>query len=72
MAEGMEKKVKAFRQRGTGGDALFIKINHELNQVLIEEECKGLADVEAGRVRLGGAEASRSRCATGAEGCSAM
>ena len=46
-AEGMAAKVKAFRQRGSGGDTLFIKINHEANEVYLEEECKGMPSLEA-------------------------
>ena len=30
---GMEGRVKKFRQRGTGGDALFIRIDHEKNEL---------------------------------------
>jgi len=45
--EGMEAKVKAFRQRGTGGDAIIMRIDHEQGMVLIQEEFKKLDDVEA-------------------------
>jgi len=45
--EGMEKKVKAFRQRGTGGDALIIKIDHAANELRIDEQFKGLGSAEA-------------------------
>ena len=45
--EGMEAKVKAFQQRGRGGDAMIIKIDHDKNELQIEEHKKGLASVEA-------------------------
>ena len=45
--EGMEGKIKTFRQRGQGGDAMVIKIDHENNKLLIEEHRKGLPDLEA-------------------------
>jgi len=45
--EGMEKKIKTFRQRGNGGDAFIIKIDHENNTLRIEEEFKKLESVEA-------------------------
>ena len=39
--EGMEAKIKAFRQRGRGGDAMIIAIDHEENTLTIEETLKG-------------------------------
>ena len=45
--DGMEAKVKAFRQRGQGGDAIIMRIDHERGLVLIDEQCKGLPNVEA-------------------------
>ena len=42
----MEAKVKTFQQRGKGGDAMIIKIDHSANEVQIEEEKKGLASIE--------------------------
>ena len=45
--EGMEAKIKTFRQRGQGGDAMVIKIDHEANEVRIEENRKALQDLEA-------------------------
>ena len=43
----MERAIKTFRQRGTGGDAIIMRIDHEGGQILIDEYCKGLAGVEA-------------------------
>jgi len=43
---GMEAKIKAFRQRGQGGDALIIRIDHNANELKIEEQFKGLASCE--------------------------
>jgi len=48
---GMEGKVKAFRQRGQGGDALIIKIDHEQGLMQIEETFKG-STIEAIAERL--------------------
>lgn len=45
--EGMEKKIKTFRQRGNGGDAFVIKIDHDNNMLRIEEEFKKLESIEA-------------------------
>ena len=45
--EGMEKKIQTFRQRGNGGDAFVIKIDHEHNMLRIEEEYKKLPSLEA-------------------------
>ena len=44
---GMEAKIKTFRQRGQGGDAIIMRIDHEQGQLLIHEQCKALAGVEA-------------------------
>ena len=44
---GMEQKVKTFRQRGTGGDAIIMRIDHEGGKIVIDESFKGLAGVEA-------------------------
>ena len=44
---GMEAKVKAFRQRGTGGDCIIMRIDHEEGLLLIDEQCKALPDLEA-------------------------
>uniref|UniRef100_A0A7S3AKH9 ADF-H domain-containing protein n=1 Tax=Haptolina ericina TaxID=156174 RepID=A0A7S3AKH9_9EUKA len=41
LADGMGAKIKKFRQRGTGGDAFLIKIEHEHNELRIEEEFHG-------------------------------
>jgi hypothetical protein len=57
-AEGMEKKVKLFRQRGRGGDGFLIRIDHQRNEVCIEEEFKSLASLEELVERLEDAEAS--------------
>ena len=43
----MEKKVKAFRQRGRGGDALLIKIDHDANKIVIDEQHKELPNLDA-------------------------
>lgn len=37
---GMEAKVKAFRQRGTGGDAIIMRIDHEQGMLLIDEQVR--------------------------------
>jgi DNA repair exonuclease SbcCD ATPase subunit len=42
-AEGMDQRLKKFRQRGTGGDTLFIRIHHDANELQIEEDCPGLS-----------------------------
>ena len=47
LEEGMDKKLKAFRQRGQGGDALIIRIDHDANELKIDEEFKGLPSCEA-------------------------
>jgi hypothetical protein len=47
MEEGMASKVKVFRQRGQGGDAMIIQIDHAANQIQIEEQFKALPSVEA-------------------------
>jgi len=44
--EGMEAKVKAFRQRGGGGDAMLIKIDHAKDELQIEEHRKAMLDLE--------------------------
>jgi len=43
LQDGMGAKVKKFRQRGTGGDALIIKIEHDLNELQIEHEMTGIS-----------------------------
>jgi len=43
---GMPAKIKAFRQRGTGGDTLIIRIDHERNMLLLEQSIKGVANLE--------------------------
>ena len=53
---GMEAKVKAFRQRGQGGDALLMRIDHDAGMVLIDEACKQLPGVEALAEKLEDAE----------------
>ena len=45
--DGMEAKVKAFRQRGQGGDCIIMRIDHEEGLLLIDEYCKGLPNLEA-------------------------
>ena len=47
----MEKAVKVFRQRGSGGDALVVKIDHELDELQIEANIKG-TNVEAMAERM--------------------
>jgi len=54
--EGMEAKVKAFRQRGQGGDALLMRIDHDAGVLLIDEACKQLPSVEALAEKLEDAE----------------
>ena len=44
---GMEAKVKAFRQRGQGGDCIIMRIDHDQGLLLIDEQCKGLPSLEA-------------------------
>lgn len=44
---GMEAKVKAFRQRGQGGDCIIMRIDHGQDMVLIDEQCKALPSLEA-------------------------
>ena len=34
---GMEQKIKVFRQRGNGGDAIIMRIDHENGLLLIDE-----------------------------------
>lgn len=41
--EGMEKRVRMFRQIGTSGDTLIIKLDKELNMLQIEESIKGIS-----------------------------
>jgi len=41
MEGGMGAKIKRFRQRGSGGDALIVKIEHELNELQVEHEFTG-------------------------------
>ena len=38
---GMETVLKEFRQRGAGGDTLFIQIDHTANELQIEEHARG-------------------------------
>lgn len=40
--DGMEKRMKAFRQRGGRGDTLIIKIDHENNMLHVEQSIKGM------------------------------
>lgn len=40
--DGMEKRVKAFRQRGGRGDTLVIKIDHANNMLQVEQSVKGM------------------------------
>ena len=37
----MEKVIKNFRQRGTGGDALLVKIEHAQDELQIEDHVRG-------------------------------
>ena len=39
--DGMEKKVKTFRQRGTSGDAMLFEIDHEQNIIRVVDSMKG-------------------------------
>lgn len=48
---GMEKVIKTFRQRGTGGDALLVKIDHGKDELQLEENLHGTT-VEALAERL--------------------
>jgi len=48
---GMERAIKTFRQRGTGGDALVVKIDHEQDELQLEENLRGTT-VEAMAERL--------------------
>ena len=58
--EGMEKAVKTFRQRGTGGDALLIKIDHEADLLRVDEQFKGKSVEDMGEYLQ---EQSRPQCA---------
>lgn len=58
--EGMEKAVKTFRQRGTGGDALLIKIDHEADLLRIDEQFKGKSVEDMGEYLQ---EQSQPQCA---------
>ena len=42
----MEGKIKAFRQRGQGGDCIIMRIDHNAGLLLIHEQCKGLPSLE--------------------------
>lgn len=39
-AEGMEKTIKTFRQRGGGGDTLVLRIEHERDMIEFDEQLK--------------------------------
>ena len=39
-ADGMAAQIKKFRQKGTGGDALIIKIDHDVDELQIEQTLK--------------------------------
>ena len=44
--QGMEAKVKTFQQRGKGGDVMVLKIDHDANELQIDDQQKGLTNVE--------------------------
>ena len=47
----MERAIKTFRQRGTGGDALVVKIDHEQDELQLEENLRGTT-VDAARWKV--------------------
>ena len=47
LEEGLAPKIKTFQQRGKGGDAMILKIDHANNLIQLEDQHKGLASPEA-------------------------
>ena len=57
-----DQVIKTFRQRGTGGDALFVKIDHGKDELQLEDNLHGTT-VDAARWKAQAPLAMRQRAA---------